>query len=396
MAIMETSTCPGARLRIGALLVALLSGPSTVNAADAPRAECHALNLEHVWLQSTAQAGDGSLLAVNPLQLSVLKISPEGQVTGAFTGLRIGKRTYPFNPSRIQRLEDGTFLLANAAEEIAHVHPMPATRLLPKSGAQDLEFRVSSSTLPVHAPPEGTRQLAGMYDWNGTSDGHVLAFADAIRADGTFTSGFVWFDRWDPSSFEILYEVEPDSQETKFYFVMHPYVTAVHSHAYFLSMGDPPTIYEYTQGEEEARKLSAFPEDVRVRPELPEQTGVSALPGVYEAFADEVTPLGIYPWAGSDDIGLLARSPARGGGTNYTLTRIDPEEDEVLYTLHLPAETARHVTLAPGDRQWLMLLKSEVEALGNQDVTAILSLPAQWFEGKDSPLLKRGMRVECR
>lgn len=388
---------PPTRLVALVALVLALCAPLAVVADDA----CHRypLNLDNVWLQSIASSSDGSVLAVDPAELRVLKLSPLPEVrhasqrlTEAFTGIDDRPSSARFVPTLIQR-RDGTFFIGNGGDELLEVEPGSNVLQL-KGGLQERNFKVVEAVRPLEASKGAGRKLIAIFAWALTADDHVIAFADAAYPGDKYKRGFVWFPRSDPSAFRFIREVKVMSEEDKLYFIMHPYLATLRDKTYFLAMEREPVIYEYDG--DSVRPL-AFPEDLQVRPSLPPKEGATTFPDLYAALGDSVSPVGIYAWR--DSVWLLGRKPRNEGGTEWTLSRISLGDAEtasrVEYTLYLPT-TSEHIAVAPGEDRWSVLEKGSVRALGRQDVKALMQLPADWMADRNSPLSKQRSPDFCR
>jgi hypothetical protein len=394
MALFSAQPSPRlARLGNSVLLVVCLAAAIPATAAERPACQRASLDLDNVWLQSVA-AYDDSILAVDPAELRVLRISPDGRVADrrghvveVFAGLDERPTGAPFVPTLIQRLSNGRYLVGNGADELLEV--TPGSNVVP--GLRERNFHVVGAVNHLEASRSATGQITGLFAWSATDDDHLISFADAAYGDGTFARGFVWLQRSDPSSFRFIRKVDEGSEEAKFYFILHPYLATIGDKGYFLAMKERPTIYEF---DGQTLRSLGMPRALQTRPSLPPKQGASAMPALYAALENDVSPVGLYPWRG--DLWLLGRRPRVEGGTEWTLHRIDPGDSttrsRVLSTLYLPT-TAEHVAIAPGDDYWSLLEKSSVKALGQQDVKALVRLPAKWLTQARSPLRRLNLSL---
>lgn len=363
--------------------------------ADGPTCHRSSLELDSFWLQSIAAYND-SILAVHPAELRVLRISPDGRVeqgrspvTENFAGLDERPSGAPFVPTMIQRLTEGRYLVGNGSDELLELRP--GSSVVP--GLRERNFQVLNAIKHLEASRTPAGQITGLLAWLATDDDHLIAFADAAYSDGTFARGFAWLKRSDPRSFRFIRKVDENSEEARFYFVMHPYLATIGDKGYFLAMKTTPKIYEY---DGQTLRFLGMPRALQTRPSLPPKQGALTMPALYAAFEDQVSPVALYAW--QEDLWLLGRRPRAEGGTEWTLRRIDPgnanSRSRLLYTLFLPT-TAEHLAIAPGDEHWSILEKSSVKALGRQDADALLRLPGEWLLSKDSPLRHRNAPSLC-
>jgi hypothetical protein len=85
-------------------------------------------------------------------------------------------------------------------------------------------------------------------------------------------------------------------------------------------------------------------------------------------------PTGLYGWEGF--LYLLSRAPLQQGhGTRWTLTKIDPLSDRIIWSTGLPTQ-AHHLTVVPGTKRWAFIEKGPVVALGQQEIKRALFVPA--------------------
>lgn len=352
-------------------------------------------DLSDAWIFSVARA-NGSILAVDSPGKRVMEISPRGDIVKIFGGLENHKADTGLVPVVIQAMGGNRFLLGNGVQELLEVTPGSVLTDLKGTEPDEQNLRVLSESPEASARKGSRGEIIGLFSWGATADGHVLAFVDVANPDGTYTRGLAWFERSRPDMFQIVREVEKKSDEATFYFVLHPFIATIGDKAYFLAMGEHPTIYEY-----DGLKLRALglPKAFRDRPFVPEKQGPKTIPEIYAELEHATTPVALYAWKG--DLWLLGRRPRIEGGTHWTLSRIRPNnnnpgyESKLLYTLHLPTGS-EHLAIAVGDDYWTALEKDGVAQLGRQPIKSMVRLPGEWLaNGKESPLRRLNLSL-CR
>ncbi len=123
-----------------------------------------------------------------------------------------------------------------------------------------------------------------------------------------------------------------------------------------LRFADRPFIQVLVGGRDKAEGegvvgLSAFPDEVKVFPPLPQVTGWGSADGFYAAAEAAEYAAGLY--GDGAVLYLLARTVPELGKVAWRLHRIDPRTDSVLDSTDLPTRAA-HVSLLPGERYWLL------------------------------------------
>jgi hypothetical protein len=92
------------------------------------------------------------------------------------------------------------------------------------------------------------------------------------------------------------------------------------------------------------------------------------------AIEGSTMPAGLYAWSG--DLWVLNREPAAGGGTRWSLMRVDPESGALKAELVLPTD-ANHLTVIPGSRYWALVERGFVRAIEEQDFLGLRFVPSQ-------------------
>lgn len=223
---------------------------------------------------------------------------------------------------------------------------------------------------------------------------HLFGIGDVLFPEESWRSGFISMRPGDATAHDILREIPiEERQEFDHYLMGDHHVAVLGDRGYFLAMDEQPFLLE-AGNREEPRRLQAFPEGFRARPELPLLTGQAELEIRFLAYEKARIPVGLY--GRGDRLFVLTREPipgAEGGGTRWTLTRIDPEADEVEGAVVLPTRAA-HLAVFPGPERWAMLEKGRVERYGVQPIPSMLLVPSAWIEGGPSPLSTGGPREE--
>lgn len=209
---------------------------------------------------------------------------------------------------------------------------------------------------------------------------------DALLPDGSWRRGLIAMDLADPTRYRMVRELPDDSrQEFDHYLMGYQLVTVLGPRGYFLSTSKAPGILE-SDGSGTVRRLTSFPEGFESLPTLPLHTGMTGSEVRYRAYELARLPVGLY--GKGERLYVLAREPiseADGGGTRWTLTRIDPEADRVEGSVVLPTRAA-HLTVIPGPERWAVLEKGRVERYGVQPIPTLLLVPSEWIEASRSPL----------
>lgn len=223
----------------------------------------------------------------------------------------------------------------------------------------------------------------------------IFGIGEALLPDETWRSGFFSLPVEDSASYELVRELPlRDRQEFDHYLMGDSHVAVLGGVGYFLAMDDRPFLLEARPGKE-PRRLEAFPDGFEERPELPLHSGMTGAEVRYRAYELARLPVGLY--GQGDRLYVLTREPnpeADGGGTRWTLTRIDPDADRVEGSVVLPTRAA-HLTLIPGPERWAVLEKGRVERYGVQPIPSMLLVPTAWIEASDgSPLAAAVPREE--
>jgi hypothetical protein len=235
----------------------------------------------------------------------------------------------------------------------------------------------------VPVAPGGT--VRALFEW-AASEHRVYGAGDVLLPDGSWKRGLLAMDLGDATAFRFVREITSENrQEFDHYLMGYPLVTVLGGDGYFLTLSYPPAILATHEGEP-VRRLRAFPPGFSSVPALPLHGGVASAEVRYQAYEHARLPVGIYGWA--DRIYVLTREPlpaSGGGGTRWSLTRIDPGSDRIEGSVVLPSRAA-HVTVIPGPDRWAVLEKGRVERYGVEPIPSMLLVPAAWIGGAASPL----------
>jgi hypothetical protein len=219
--------------------------------------------------------------------------------------------------------------------------------------------------------------LLGIFQWQQAGSDFVV-FADVLR-DGTTTpagwsSGFFRLPAGRASAFRSLYEISPEDPMRLFYRLGSPLIAALGDTSYVLLMEERPRIVRNRPGSGEWELLRAFPAEFDQRPALPAWVDLAEYARVMKTVESVSMPVALFGW--EEHLWVVGRRPEEGR-TRWTLTKIDPRCDAVLWTtvIHLPP-SVHHVTVVPGPRYWAWLEKGTVRGLYDQEVERILFLPS--------------------
>lgn len=303
------------------------------------------------WVNSGTFALDGqSLLFVDALNSAIVQHSLDGRRLGIVPN-RAGKDGFP-HPSMIQRAgatayywvenEDGDFHLLDR-----DFHP------------QKKERRNLLALL------EAPNDLTSVYGWVPISPKELLVVGDLRRPTGAVTA-FLRIPLDEPANFAVLREIPLDDPARRFLLLGNQYLAAVDGVPYFLVMGKAPYI-QLPEGRELrlARVTPGGGRRLLSRPDLPERPGIAAIKESFARVENSSLPVGLFGW--NHYLYVVMRDPADGDRTLWSLVKIDPREEKVLWTRSIKT-SARHVTVIPGPRAWAFLEKEAVEGAGRQQI----------------------------
>jgi hypothetical protein len=176
------------------------------------------------------------------------------------------------------------------------------------------------------------------------------------------------------------------SDENDFYRMGYPYFAATSSQLFFLRMTPASSRVAVLMAVDSAGRVTplegAIPRGFEV---LPRQGKSEASVGeILNELERQVFVAGLY--AERRDLFLLLHEPAGAAGTTWKLVRYDPATQRAKGTVVLPT-TAPHVSLLPGEREWLVIERGSTKNWGEQEIRSFLRVPSAWIEdAASSPL----------
>jgi hypothetical protein len=226
---------------------------------------------------------------------------------------------------------------------------------------------------------DGNYKIDVLIDWVPTGDGkQVVGYADIEGPEEGFRrwrNGFVRFDLENPSRFSIVRErLFPDDARVAMN-LTYRLMASIGSMAYVALVDDQMGLYRFGPTDQELRPMRAFPAhlDGKLAPLLPSYASPEELPRTMKAVERSTMPAGLYAW--ENHLFLLSRAVEKGQRTWY-LSKIDPERDELLWTVPVPG-SAHHMMVIPGDQEWAFLEKGPVVAARNQATRHIRFVKAE-------------------
>jgi hypothetical protein len=321
-----------------------------------PGCEPRSLEFKPGWTSSAIWTADNSqLLVVDPLYRQILRYSEKGRALGPVPqgiGTALGSL-----PPEIILPDRSGFLLKLSDEQMIALdwNYFPRRRIdLKEQNGQD-----------------GTKAEGHFLLTTAGDDLVTLSDLHNVRTD-TWSSAFIRFPMTAPNSFSALLFLPISSKARDLYRLNHPYLTSLGDTSYLVEMESAATLVKFPKG--------GKAEPMRVRlpggqlPTLPSFLTRNDYPLVMKAVEQSAMPTGLYGWEGS--LYLLSRAPLpHGGGTRWTLTKIDPLRERILWSASLPTR-AHHLTVVPGARKWAFIEKGPVIAWGQQEIKSALFVPA--------------------
>jgi len=363
---------------IGVTLLLIATAVLPIQSApprDSPRpllrvnGACRELPLEHMpgWTISGSWSDDGStLLVVDAFDNQVLRYSLLGEYQGPV--LQLSKSIQRFTPSVLKGQGSSRYL------ELAQARMV---RL------DDNLRPVKTYDLIAGSQREG-ESIKGIFQWDLAGD-EALVFGDINRSgrqnpEQEWRSGFFRIPLETPGVFRSLYEISPKDPTRLFYRLGNPMIASLGETSYILLMEERPRIYRSRKGEARLEPLDAFPESLGERPTLPSWKSLEDYAWLMRVVERSTMPVALFGWEGH--LYVVGRHSEDGGSTRWSLTKIDPHADRVVWTTDVPLlSTAHHVTVVPGSQQWAWIEKGVVRGLFNQDIDRVLFLPAEKLRG---------------
>lgn len=305
------------------------------------------------WTQSGAWALNGeSLLLVDALRGQIRGYDLSGQFTGTFFGH--GKRDPIMvhnGPSGSLWIEYEDGLILRMATQVRHNQLTKITGLSGKPG-----------------------KLLALFGWVPLTEREVLGFCEIQRGANVF--GAIVRVDLDVAGYEVIREVQPSSVQ-QYFRVGQQYIAQVNGQPYFVLMERNPVISRHERAD--LRLLRGTAHGVRpfTRPELPLRVTMEKTRLLFSRLQASDSPAGLYGWNGF--LYLLAREPAEGGGTIWSLVKIDPESGRATWNRRIDSRAA-HMFVIPGDRYWAFVEKGPVLDAGQQEVKAFMIVPSKVIE----------------
>lgn len=330
---------------------------------------CHEAPFEQQpgWTISGSWSPAGELLVVDAFYNRVMRFSPQGDFLGNATGLQKAAKGN-FTPSVLKEGQGSSLFL-----EMAQARMIRLDRNLTPGKTYDLKSESK----------RGGESLEGIFQWD-LAGNEAVVFADIERkgssAPEQWRSGFFRMPLDKPSAFRSLYEISPQDPTRLFYRLGNPLIASLGETSYILLMEERPRIYRSRKGGVPLEPLEAFPAGLEERPTLPSWKNLEDYTRLMRAVERSTMPVALFGWEGH--LYIVGRHAEEGDEVRWTLTKIDPRADKVVWTTGVPLPpTARHVTVVPGPQQWAWIEKGVVRGLFNQDVDRILFLPAPKLRG---------------
>jgi hypothetical protein len=326
------------------------------------------LDYQPGWTISSSWSDDGStLLVVDTYRNEVLKYSNRGKFQGTVPRLEQAANGN-YTPSTLKSQGSGQYLELSQARMVrldSNLNPVQRYDLL--KGAQ----RAGES-------------IKGIFQWD-LAGNEAVVFGDVHRpgpqeVDQQWRSGFFRMPIDKPAAFRSLYETSPKDPARIFYRLGNPLFASIGKTSYILLMEERPRIYRNRQGQTRLEPLEAFPAGLEERPTLPSWRSLDDFSWLMRVVERSTMPVSLFGWEGH--LYVVGRHAEDRGGTRWSLTKIDPQADKVLWTtqVDLPP-TAHHVTVAPGPRQWAWIQKGVARGLFNQDIDRVLFMPSEKLRG---------------
>lgn len=235
------------------------------------------------------------------------------------------------------------------------------------------------------------KQLGSLYvNWALVGDtiigyGSIVEAGRENDAERPFTLGVVRIDL----RHRIAHMVEPLGADD-YYRFNHQYVAGDRDRIYYLALNKAVRLRRWSAAGLE--EVDAMPEGYRQVPAVPRAERSADALWVFKWIEEQKLPIGVYAQGGF--VYLLLRDPL-GDETPWRLYKLDPVAERVIGSVPVPS-LARHLSLVPGEHDWLLIERGAVEGLGSQHIDAITAMPEAWLTSpKGSPLQKRENLREC-
>ena len=310
------------------------------------------------WTNSGAWDGE-TLLFVDVLRRQVRKYDATGESRG---DLKVGPKPEAFNaPTLIQgagpgsrsawiEYEDGYLVRANS-----HGKVLESVNLYNARG------------------PQG--KLLAVYWWTPLGPADLLVFGDLQQGEKA-TGAVVRVPIKEPSKFEVLRTVPTGTPAHRF-FLVGQYLASVEGKPYFMIMEKVPFVEKPDGSGFRFVRLTQTGRVALTRPDVPARVPREEVKSFFQRLESSAIPVGLYGWKGF--LYVLMRTPAEREETMWTLLKIEPATNEVLWN-RLIESTANHLFAIPGEEHWAFVEKGPVRAPGDQEVRSFLRVKARDIE----------------
>jgi hypothetical protein len=370
------------RIFLGAVLLAAPASAAPVDSRPTtPQPLIQSLRLDPapLWASSATLSPDArNLLVVDALRSVVdtydlTDVGKQGRQPALVAELTAHDATLgaSFLPSRIQGLGEATFLL-QVEDSIYPFTEGDGRRLearRPQDGGSWPALKVADSAVRPDLA------IGGLFRWSA-SDVGVFAYADLKRAEGGWTSAFVWIPKDHPANFKVVHEVPLESAARHYHLLIEPLIANLGDDFVFLVYDEVPMLYRFRPAEGLARQLGPVPQQYRHLPALPPTLGPGSAAANYRVLEGATMPAGVVGSNGA--LYLLTREPgANADGTLWKLHLLD-ENGQTIGVRKLPTR-ASHLTVAPGSKFWVMVERGTVGEDLRQDNSTALLVSAEWL-----------------
>lgn len=345
-------------LRALAVLPLLLTFCTEAVTADVLSGERIKLSDSPRWVFSGAwDAGDEHLLLVDVLQSKVLRYGPDGRLEAGPPA----DAALP-NPAFLQRASPTALWLEHNDGQLFELGP-------------DLQARPLVNLL--EKARTAREALISVFGWVPLSESELLVFGDLRRGNGG-VGAVLRIPLQDPSKFEILREVPLDTPAHRSFLIGMPFLAGVQGQPYILMTTDTPQILKPDgSGFRIVQVTAAGRREPYGRLELPAKVTMDTTAQLFKQLERSTSAAGLYGWRGF--LYMLKRKPAGDGQTLWSLLKIDPKTNKILWTRRIDT-SANHLLVVPGEKYWAFVEKGPVKGPGNQEISSYLRIPAEAIE----------------
>lgn len=252
---------------------------------------------------------------------------------------------------------------ANGAASYPFVVELTGGRLLEVDRSLTPRRKVEMATAGLQS--NGT-QLANLLDWVVVGNGEVFGYADLSAGDAgkraNWRNGFVRFNPQRPESFRVFRESLFPGDERTWMMLTYPLMTSLGSTVYVVRIDhNQMGLWRLGPNDSDLQPMNALPQHLRANrlaPMLPSFGNIEEYPRTMKAVERANMIAGLFAW--DNALFVLSRAVEEGQRRWY-LTKVDPIEDEVLWTVRVPG-SAHHMMVIPGDQEWAFFEKGPVTA----------------------------------